>query len=143
MQLPREERMLVSTTDYLGRKKRINPMQAITTNKPVTSASLPLRIPNVPPKSARKGKSRAVQESPDDECDIDKLEAQLKSLISQDKVLHLRILRYEPLHYDIFVQMLSEQGIPTRGIKLKLRKCLDRLAINFYGAEPGGSRSRY
>ncbi|KAJ3739521.1 hypothetical protein DFH05DRAFT_1530306 [Lentinula detonsa] len=67
--------------------------------------------------------------------------ADLRKRILADTALHLRILRFEPIHFDVF---LSKVGIqqPSAKVKLHLREFLDKQAINFYGAEPVGRRRR-
>jgi len=72
----------------------------------------------------------------------EELESRLLQIIRSDKELHLRILRYEPIQFDDFVQMATMNGLPARGLKLTLWQFLDKQGINFYGAYQSGSRSR-
>ncbi|KAJ2967910.1 hypothetical protein NUW54_g13368 [Trametes sanguinea] len=74
----------------------------------------------------------------------DEINAKMKEAILKDEALHLRILRYEPIHFDVFLQMAVDLGIPAKrsGLKGKVRAFLDQKAIHFYGAEPSKSRTR-
>ncbi|KAF7965533.1 hypothetical protein HWV62_43056, partial [Athelia sp. TMB] len=89
-------------------------------------------------KSAKaKGKQRVKQDEPllDDDW-----ERELKSKILSDEDLHLRILRYEPIHFDVFLKKVTTGEKPSGKLKLALRTFLDKQAVNFYGAEPSGRR---
>ncbi|KAM5532277.1 hypothetical protein V8D89_014035 [Ganoderma adspersum] len=72
------------------------------------------------------------------------LNAKLKEAILKDQVLHLRILRYEPVHFDIFMQLAADVGVTEKKTRLKgkVRTFLDQKAIHFYGAEPTKSRTK-
>lgn len=70
----------------------------------------------------------------------DNWELKIRSMIIEDNILHQRILRYEPIHFDVFFQLATEQDLPSRGLRIKLRSLLDKLAINFYGADTVGTR---
>ncbi|KIL68100.1 hypothetical protein M378DRAFT_931554 [Amanita muscaria Koide BX008] len=67
---------------------------------------------------------------------------QFKSLILRDRNLHLSILHYEPIHFDVFRILAEANGLKTIKLKTLLRGFLDREAIHYYGAEPQGSRIR-
>ncbi|KLO11240.1 hypothetical protein SCHPADRAFT_999058 [Schizopora paradoxa] len=71
------------------------------------------------------------------------LARQLKEMVLADETLHLRILRYEPIHFDVFMEMAKSKGINAVALKTKMRAFLDKQAISHYGNEPGGSRSRH
>ncbi|KAJ7684033.1 hypothetical protein B0H17DRAFT_23310 [Mycena rosella] len=98
------------------------------------------------PKSKRKAKNDdpAVPATPKksrkkaaDEYD-EAWELGLKDKITNDRDLHLRILRYEPINFEVFVQLATEDGEVAGGrLKFKLRVFLDKQAINFYGGEAG------
>ncbi|KAH9938594.1 uncharacterized protein B0H18DRAFT_20225 [Fomitopsis serialis] len=100
---------------------------------------------------SRKGKQPATSSSPVKESPPDITEAEFESrlhdAIMQDKNLHLRIIRYEPVHFDVFVQLAMDAGlIQTRKLglmKTRIRTFLDKMAIHFHGADgPGGDRTR-
>ncbi|KAF8351331.1 hypothetical protein F5887DRAFT_936978, partial [Amanita rubescens] len=63
----------------------------------------------------------------------------LRSLILQDRDLHLSILHYEPVHFDVFEELASANGL-VKVTKTSLRTFLDAEAIHYHGAEPSGSR---
>ncbi|TFK55914.1 hypothetical protein OE88DRAFT_681265 [Heliocybe sulcata] len=93
------------------------------------------------PKSTRKRKSKATTGQEDDVKE-DKFKEAMRNAIMQDKTLHLRILRYEPIHYDVFVQLAVDQGFPLRGLNPKLMSCLDDLAIIYHGAGPDRNQKK-
>ncbi|KAF9476495.1 hypothetical protein BDN70DRAFT_923250 [Pholiota conissans] len=59
-------------------------------------------------------------------------ESHMTDSIRQDTNLYLRILRYEPIDFNVFLE-ISQQYHPNGG-RLKLRAYLDQNAIHFYGA---------
>ncbi|RDB22532.1 hypothetical protein Hypma_010039 [Hypsizygus marmoreus] len=65
-------------------------------------------------------------------------EMKLRDKIFQDSNLYLRILRYEPIHFDVFLQLASEEPTYSGKLKARLRSFLDKQAVHFYGAEPTG-----
>ncbi|KAG5650756.1 hypothetical protein H0H81_011147 [Sphagnurus paluster] len=70
-------------------------------------------------------------------------EAAMKEKILRDKDLHLRILRYEPIHFDLFLGIAGEETDLSVGkLKLRLRTFLDNQGIQFYGADPGRGRKK-
>ncbi|KAL7282457.1 hypothetical protein ACG7TL_003928 [Trametes sanguinea] len=112
-----------------------------------TRAHLPSSEP--PAKKKRRKKAAASEESDAEAAktsDIsqDEINAKMKEAIFKDEALHLRILRYEPIHFDVFLQMAIDLGIPAKrsGLKGKVRAFLDQKAIHFYGADPSKSRTR-
>ncbi|GLB33948.1 hypothetical protein LshimejAT787_0108320 [Lyophyllum shimeji] len=88
------------------------------------------------PKTQRKKKIH-VEDEPEEVW-----EQKMKEKILGDIELHLRILRYEPIHFDVFLQMALEGGSASGKLKLRLRSFLDKQAIHFYGAEPSTGRAR-
>ncbi|PIL37211.1 hypothetical protein GSI_00904 [Ganoderma sinense ZZ0214-1] len=50
------------------------------------------------------------------------LNARLKEAILKDEVLHLRILRYEPIHFDVFMQLAAENGVTEKKTRLKSKQ---------------------
>ncbi|KAI0335528.1 hypothetical protein GY45DRAFT_1350736 [Cubamyces sp. BRFM 1775] len=102
----------------------------------------------LPPKKRARRKKVAGEESDAEgkTADIsqDELNAKMKEAILKDEALHLRILRYEPIHFDVFLQIAVDLGIPAKrsGLKGKVRAFLDQKAIHFYGADPSKSRTR-
>ncbi|KAF8812576.1 hypothetical protein BYT27DRAFT_7252092 [Phlegmacium glaucopus] len=50
-----------------------------------------------------------------------------------DSDLHLRILRYEPIHFNIFLEIAARYAPPNGKLKRHLRTFLDGQSIIFYG----------
>ncbi|KAJ7228518.1 hypothetical protein GGX14DRAFT_613319 [Mycena pura] len=70
-------------------------------------------------------------------------ESALKVKIMEDRDLHLRILRYEPINFETFLQLVIEPGQVAGGrLKQNLRSFLDKQTINFYDGETGRTRKR-
>ncbi|KAF8974449.1 hypothetical protein BDZ97DRAFT_1911630 [Flammula alnicola] len=68
----------------------------------------------------------------------EKWETHMEEHIVQDSSLHMRILRYEPVHFNVFLE-LAQLYAPCSGrLKLNLRKYLDKKAIVFYEQLPWG-----
>ncbi|KAF9464414.1 hypothetical protein BDZ94DRAFT_1321063 [Collybia nuda] len=97
----------------------------------------PVGVTSLPSATAR-GSFRKTKE--EKEQDDDKWEVAMKERLVRDHNLHLRILRYEPIHFDIFLKLASDKGINTGRFKTRLRAFLDKQAINFYGADFSGRR---
>ncbi|KAI0053015.1 hypothetical protein FA95DRAFT_1552905, partial [Auriscalpium vulgare] len=105
-----------------------------------------------PTLSKPKGKARRMAKKQlgvdDDEAEeADKLDdpalfKRLKQLIIQDNELHLRILRYEPVDFNVFLALAETLNVSSRGLKLKVRAFLDEQAINFFGAELASTRTK-
>ncbi|KAI0750870.1 hypothetical protein C8Q80DRAFT_1268180 [Daedaleopsis nitida] len=105
--------------------------------------------PPEPPKK-RTRKKKAASEGSDAEAALGKdisqedLNARLQDAILRDETLHLRVLRYEPIHFEVFMKLATDMGIPAKrsGLKNKVRTFLDLKAIHFYGADPSKSRTK-
>ncbi|KAI0638248.1 hypothetical protein C8Q77DRAFT_1153914 [Trametes polyzona] len=111
-----------------------------------------------PPAKKKRGRRKKVVEDVDEgdiadagaavklpEISQEELNAKMKEAILADEALHLRILRYEPIHFDVFVQMAVDLGVPPKpqgALKTKVRAFLDQKAIHFYGADPSKSRTK-
>ncbi|KAI0755465.1 hypothetical protein BC629DRAFT_1553962 [Irpex lacteus] len=87
-------------------------------------------------KTKSKGKSKSIQLTDDE------LFAKLRESILQDRELYLRILRYEPVHFDVFLKLAGDTGVSDRGLKLRVRAFLDKQAIHFYGLVVSRSRTK-
>ncbi|KAI0677485.1 hypothetical protein C8Q78DRAFT_1002906 [Trametes maxima] len=105
--------------------------------------------PSLPPAKKKTRRKKATAEESDAESkagDIpqDELNVRMKAALLKDEALHLRVLRYEPIHFDVFLQMAIDLGMPAKrsGLKAKVRAFLDQKAIHFYGADPSKSRTR-
>ncbi|RPD81040.1 hypothetical protein L226DRAFT_608344 [Lentinus tigrinus ALCF2SS1-7] len=108
-------------------------------------------VPEPPKKRTRRKKAISTE---DDDADAqatvgkdisqEDLNTKLKEAILKDTTLHLRVLRYEPIHFDVFMKLATDLGIPAKrsGLKGKVRTFLDQKAIHFYGAEPSKSRTK-
>jgi hypothetical protein len=124
----------------------ISAAQRITskTRKPTSSksvdASLTTKKATRKKSTQDKGKQRAIEH--DDGFD-EEWESRLKECIIRDKTLHLRILRYEvcyvfmqtvisiyverqPIHFGVFLRMVTDNGIPSSRVKYALRAFLDK-----------------
>ncbi|KAG6833898.1 hypothetical protein H0H87_007909 [Tephrocybe sp. NHM501043] len=117
------------------------PRSKIVRNSPprTTSISKTKTTPSKRFKSPTKGKKQ------NDET-IESLEARMKEKIIRHSNLHLRILRYEPIHFDIFLRLMlgdiQELASATEKQKTQLRSVLDKLAIHFYGADASWTKRR-
>jgi len=60
--------------------------------------------------------------------------------IMLDTDLHLRILRYEPIHFSVFLEIAMRDAPPISNLIQHLRTFLDDQAIIFYVNEGGRSR---
>ncbi|KAI0776056.1 hypothetical protein BD413DRAFT_602559 [Trametes elegans] len=131
------------------------PMSGLTTiPEDAPGASESAQPAGAPPAKKRARRKRAASEESDaaegqeaaKAADIpqEELNAKMKEVILKDEALHLRILRYEPIHFDVFLQIAVGLGIPAKrsGLKNKVRAFLDQQAIHFYGADPSKSRTR-
>ena len=59
------------------------------------------------------------------------LEEKLKASIVADEELHLRILRYEPIHLNVFLEMIADVKM-RKDEKVKITKgTLDKLVSHF------------
>ncbi|KAJ6486382.1 hypothetical protein C8R47DRAFT_1196572 [Mycena vitilis] len=85
--------------------------------------------------------TKRTRKKVDDPYD-ERWELGLKEKIVQDRDLHLRILRYEPIKFDIFLTLATEEEIIGSRLRGKLRAFLDKQAINFYGGEVTKRRRR-
>ncbi|KAK7061934.1 hypothetical protein R3P38DRAFT_2493589 [Favolaschia claudopus] len=94
----------------------------------------PSNPPNAKPKP-KKNKTKNKEEYDEN------WERELKEKILADNELYHRILRYEPLNFDIFVKLATDED-PTARLRLQLRSFLDKQAINFYGGEAQTSRRK-
>ncbi|KAI9000952.1 hypothetical protein BD414DRAFT_473149 [Trametes punicea] len=133
--------------------ERIAPPLLATASKDATiagSSGTTGLAPSSHPPAKKARRKKATSEASDAEgskmSDIsqDELNAKMKEAILENEALHLRILRYEPIHFDVFLQMAVDLGIPAKrsGLKGKVRAFLDQKAIHFYGADLSKSRTR-
>ncbi|KIM46047.1 hypothetical protein M413DRAFT_441109 [Hebeloma cylindrosporum] len=59
-------------------------------------------------------------------------EAHMKTQISQDFQLHMRVLRFEPVHFNVFLELATLYAPCNNKLKVHLRTFLDKQAIHFY-----------
>jgi len=79
-----------------------------------------------------------------DEYDNATLDNDLRCIIKANKALYERILRYEPIHFNIFLNILAIQAMDIQSIRSKLKYFLDNHAIHFHGyLDPPGNQRRY
>ncbi|TBU32712.1 hypothetical protein BD311DRAFT_803422 [Dichomitus squalens] len=111
----------------------------------------PAIAPATKPPSKKRGRPKANTDESDaevskegKEISQEELNAKLKEAILKDEALHLRVLRYEPIHFDVFMQLAAGVGVTDRKTKLrgKVRAFLDEKAIHFYGADPSKNRTK-
>lgn len=74
--------------------------------------------------------------------DVDDLDVRLCQIIQQNNALYERILRYEPLHFDVFMCLEGIKEMDGQGFRNKLRAFLDRHCISFYTDSALGSNRR-
>ncbi|KAJ7129520.1 hypothetical protein C8R44DRAFT_80246 [Mycena epipterygia] len=86
-------------------------------------------------------KTKRSRKKGEDEYD-ENWELRLKDRIVKDRDLHLRILRYEPINFEVFLPLATNGEVAGARLKLKLRAFLDKQAINFYGGEMGRTGRR-
>lgn len=91
--------------------------------------------PATPSKSKGKGKAK-------EDMTHEQLDELFFAMIGNDDEFYLRILRYEPIHWDEFISRAIRAGAHAKGWKDRLRSFLDRQGITFYTADPGQPRSR-
>lgn len=91
--------------------------------------------PETPSKSKGKGKAK-------EDMTPEQLDELFFAMIRDDDEFYLRILRYEPIHWDEFLSRAIRDGAYGKGWKDRLRAFLDRQGITFYTADPGQPRSR-
>lgn len=89
--------------------------------------------------STSKGKGKGKEKQDMSEEELDKL---FFAMIRDDDLFYLRILRYEPIHWDEFISRAIRAGADAKGWKERLRIFLDRQGITFYTADPSQPRSR-
>ncbi|KAI0938262.1 hypothetical protein AcV5_001091 [Taiwanofungus camphoratus] len=123
---------------------------SINDNSRMTIASVP-QMNSVKPRAkksrSKKAQDREAQSNGPEEQGISESDfnLKLKEAILKDNALHLRILRYEPVQFDVFVQLAVDLDLQNRGLgqlKGRVRDFLDKQAIHFYGENVSGSRTR-
>ncbi|KIP12702.1 hypothetical protein PHLGIDRAFT_113305 [Phlebiopsis gigantea 11061_1 CR5-6] len=72
----------------------------------------------------------------------EELHEQLRARIEQDTALYHRVLRYEPVHFDVFLALAGSLNVPERGLKLRVRDFLDKQAIHFSGLDATKDRTK-
>ncbi|KAG6869315.1 hypothetical protein C0993_000068 [Termitomyces sp. T159_Od127] len=112
--------------------------QTLTESKMATKLS-----PSIKTKESRVKAVTRTRGPLDDET-VESLELKFQDKISQDTDLHLRILRYEPIHFDVFLKLMLGDSFSSASDKarLRMRSLLDKQAIHFYGSEKKRRRRR-
>ncbi|KAJ7638981.1 hypothetical protein FB45DRAFT_1023726 [Roridomyces roridus] len=91
-----------------------------------------------PTKTKRSRKKAGAEDEFDETWQVN-----LRDKIMQDQDLYFRILRYEPIDFNIFLKLVNTDEEPAGGkLRFALRSFLDKQAINFYGGEAGPGRNR-
>ncbi|KAJ3932266.1 MAG: hypothetical protein NXY57DRAFT_130251 [Lentinula lateritia] len=132
---------------YLHYDPEDNTHSPSTTNQPLRRTPSKLSPAPLSPKSKSRSRSTtAARKKPaiKEKIVIDAAWAEdIRNKIMKDTTLHLRILRLEPIHFDVFLSKIEgEDQQPSAKLKHHLREFLDKQAINFYGAEPVGRQRR-
>ncbi|KAI5893426.1 uncharacterized protein SCHCODRAFT_02538453 [Schizophyllum commune H4-8] len=114
-----------------------SPSKRASPSKPSSSRASPTKPSTPPPKKPSKPRTKAPKPPKEPEPTFDDAwAARIRGLITADRALHFRILRYEPISFDVFTHLTAhEPGASSGKFKFHLRALLDKLAINFYGAE--------
>lgn len=92
-------------------------------------------VPATPSKTKDKGKGKQ-------DMTEEQLDELFFTMIRDDDPFYLRILRYEPIHWDEFVSRALRAGAHAKGWKDRMRMFLDKQGITFYTADPSQPRSR-
>jgi len=122
---------------------------------PSLSSSLRTNKKTMSPLPKRKGKSRAVVTSQKRRTKLVKEEANLiplsdeatvnellKTMITSNEELYLRVLRYEPINFEVFYDLALARKLQPRGLRLKLRNFLDSQNIAFQASAPTAKARR-
>ncbi|KAJ3854217.1 hypothetical protein EV368DRAFT_63437 [Lentinula lateritia] len=133
---------------YLHYDPEDNTHSPSTTKQPLRRTPSQLSPAPLSPKSKSRSRSttalRKKKPAVKEKTVIDEAWAEdIRNKIMKDTTLHLRILRFEPIHFDVFLSKIERQDQqPSAKLKHHLREFLDKEAINFYGAEPVGRQRR-
>lgn len=123
-------------------------MEAPRSHSLTTAISSPTKARAKKPSSRRKKQDVESVPTQVDAPEITQMEfdTKMSEAVLKDRVLHLRILRYEPVHFDVFVQLATDLGLlQSRGLgqlKGRVRSFLDKQAIHFYTMDPSSNRTR-
>ncbi|KAL0949398.1 hypothetical protein HGRIS_009460 [Hohenbuehelia grisea] len=101
--------------------------RSVIDETPLAAGSLTKEpAPRSKTKSTKKSKGKDESNAADQQhLSSDEWLEDIKQRIMQDEQLHLRILRYEPIHFDEFLKLIPDK--PTGALKLELRAVLDKL----------------
>ncbi|KAF8639630.1 hypothetical protein AX17_000895 [Amanita inopinata Kibby_2008] len=78
---------------------------------------------------------------PTDTIDKDWLQ-NFRCKLMQDRELYLNVLRYEPVHFDVFLRLAEGSGLTSTKLRHSLRIFLDKEAIHYYGVESSGRKRK-
>ncbi|KAF7790858.1 hypothetical protein EIP86_001816 [Pleurotus ostreatoroseus] len=138
--------LLQSVTKKTIKRGRKPKSRAETETAPADTQSHPSATTQKSPSSKSKPRSKAKDKKKGTVLTEEDVHHRLRDRILSDTQLYLRILRYEPLPLDLFVQLLcvDEEVKVTGALKAQVRSFLDKQAIQFYDHEPGtrGRRRR-
>ncbi|KAF8341570.1 uncharacterized protein EI90DRAFT_3034481 [Cantharellus anzutake] len=74
-----------------------------------------------------------------DDAAVDNL---LERMILDDKKLHLRVLRYEPINFEVFYNLALAQNLNPKGLRRRLLSFLDSQCIQFQQSGPPNTAGR-
>ncbi|CAA7259892.1 unnamed protein product [Cyclocybe aegerita] len=156
---PLVEAPVKKSTESIGGKRKVNSLNVLTESPQPSSSRMPAKVrsgsrvrvkstsssesenveiaPVTPKKSRRpRAKDSSTKKSARVQYDFgEKWELHMKEHITKDPDLHMRVLRYEPIHFDVFLELAQLYAPPSRQMKLQLQIFLDNQAIHFHGAE--------
>ncbi|KAJ7869767.1 hypothetical protein B0H14DRAFT_3861139 [Mycena olivaceomarginata] len=108
-------------------------LDTVKSQKPKKSKNSTRKTPRKSTNEGFEAKAKRSRKKAVDEFE-ESWELGLKDKILADYDLHLRILRYEPIHFDIFLKLATATEDEVTGLlKLKPRTFLDKQAINIIG----------
>lgn len=55
---------------------------------------------------------------------------------------HFSHFTYQPIHFDVFLELASDIDVSSRGLKLRVRDFLDKQAIHFHGLDITTGRTK-
>ncbi|TFK75773.1 hypothetical protein BDN72DRAFT_831209 [Pluteus cervinus] len=142
---PAYEEILVQTScPFIGKPSTSTSQKTNISDESELDVEIPpIRTSPVAEKKTRKPKSAKDKDKEVEQDYGPQWEETIQNRIMQDIQLYMRILRYEPIHFDVFLQLAaSDNSVSSRLLKPKLRLLLDKMAINFWGAETTSRRRR-
>ncbi|KAI5123424.1 hypothetical protein M0805_006129 [Coniferiporia weirii] len=117
------------------------PAAIVSTNSP----GKPPRIRLLEEEKANEAGGRCVPSSDNQRrkaISDDELFDRLKVALLSNERLYLRVLRYEPIHFEVFMEMARGHNAAVPALKTKVKAFLDSQAIHYYGCETFGRQTK-